>query len=115
MARGIYKRGRIYWIRYAGLDGKIIFESTGSTKFRDAEALLYKRKEEIRQGRQPQVKRIANYSFNELASEYLKWAERQRSYRSKKGFVAQLVNVFGNLPLRQFNTRLIEQYQTERL
>jgi len=36
MARGIYKRGRIYWIRYAGLDGKIIFESTGSTKFRDA-------------------------------------------------------------------------------
>ena len=44
MARGIYKRGRIYWIRYAGLDGKIIFESTGSTKFRDAEALLYKKK-----------------------------------------------------------------------
>ncbi|MBP1746659.1 MAG: hypothetical protein H6Q54_1274 [Deltaproteobacteria bacterium] len=22
MAKGIYKRGKIYWIRYAGLDGK---------------------------------------------------------------------------------------------
>lgn len=30
MAKGIYKRGNIFWIRYAGLDGKTLYESTGS-------------------------------------------------------------------------------------
>jgi hypothetical protein len=40
MAKGIYRRGNIYWIRYAGLDGRTVYESSGSEKFRDAEALL---------------------------------------------------------------------------
>ncbi|MGQ9570711.1 MAG: tyrosine-type recombinase/integrase [Thermodesulfovibrionales bacterium] len=115
MARGIYKRGNIYWIRYAGLDGKTVFESSGSDKFREAEALLIKRKQAIKEGKQPEIKKIANHTFNELTTEYLKWAERQRSYRSKKGFVLQLVEVFGNLPLRRFNTKIIEQLQTERI
>ncbi|MEW6676058.1 MAG: hypothetical protein AB1348_08695 [Nitrospirota bacterium] len=44
-ARGIYKRGNVYWIRYAGLDGRIVFESSGSDKFRDAEALLIQSRE----------------------------------------------------------------------
>jgi len=115
MARGIFKRGSIYWIRYAGLDGQIIRESTGSTSFRDAEALLIKRKQMVKEGKQPEVKRIANYTFNELAEQYLEWAKRQRSFRSKRGFVKQLLEAFGHLPLRRFNTMLLEQYQTERL
>ena len=41
MAKGIYKRGNVYWIRYAGLDGKTVYESSDSEKFKDAEALLY--------------------------------------------------------------------------
>jgi hypothetical protein len=28
MAKGIYKRGKTDWIRYAGLDGKIVYESS---------------------------------------------------------------------------------------
>jgi hypothetical protein len=36
MAKGIYKRGKVFWIRYAGLDGKKVFESSGSDKFREA-------------------------------------------------------------------------------
>lgn len=38
--KGIYKRGNIYWIRYAGLDGHIEHESSGSTSFKDAKDLL---------------------------------------------------------------------------
>lgn len=113
--RGIYKRGNIWWIRYAGLDGKIIYESSGSKSFKDAEALLIKRKAEIKAGKQPEVKRIANHTFKELATEYKEWAKRQRSYKSKEGFINQLVDYFGNLPLRRFNTLLIEKFQTERL
>ena len=113
--KGIYKRGSIYWIRYAGLDGKIIRESTGSTKYREAEALLIQRKQAIKEGKQPEIKKIKNYIFNELAEQYLKWAERQRSFSSKVYLINELVDNFGTLPLRRFNAMLIEQYQTERL
>ena len=52
MAKGIYKRGNIYWIRYTGIDGMLARESSGSDKFRDAETLLIKRRNEIQEGRQ---------------------------------------------------------------
>ena len=61
MAKGIYRRGNIYWIRYAGLDGKTVFESSGSEKFKDAEDLYIKRKNTIKDGKQPEIRRIANH------------------------------------------------------
>ena len=113
--KGLYKRGEVWWIRYAGLDGRIIRESTKFTKFKDAETKLFERKNGIKEGKEPETKRIENHTFNDLKKEYLKWAERQRSFKSKQGFIKQLGEAFGNLPLRRFNTMLIEQYQTERL
>jgi integrase len=116
MTKGIYKRGKTYWIRYAGLDGRIIFESSHSDKFRDAESLLIKRKQTIREGKVPEpAKKILNHTFKDLANEYRKWSSPQRSYKSKKYFIDQLVEKFGNIPLRQFNTRMLELYQTERI
>jgi integrase len=115
MAKGIYKRGKKYWIRYAGLDGKTLYETSGSERFRDAQDLYIQRKEEIKKGKQPEIKRIKNHSFNDLATEYEKWAVRQKSFDSKPYLINQLKEVFGNLPLRRFSTMLIEQYQTERL
>lgn len=82
MAKGIYKRGNMYWIRYAGLDGKTVFESSGSEKFRDAEELYINRKKAIKDGKEPEIKKIANHAFKELSTEYLKWAERQDSVNS---------------------------------
>lgn len=113
--RGIYKRGGVYWIRYAGLDGRIIRESSNSGKFKQGQDLLIERKQAIKEGKQPEIKRIANHTFKELAEGYLKWAERQRSFRSKRLAISQLRNQFDNLPLRHFNTMLLEQFQTERL
>ncbi|MBI4378421.1 MAG: site-specific integrase [Nitrospinae bacterium] len=113
-AKGIYKRGNIYWIRYAGLDGKIRFESGNSTSFRDAQDMLIQRKKEIMEGKEPiPVKRIANHSFNELADHYITWAERQRAFDRKKYFIQDLINTFGNCPLRRFSPMLIEEYQTK--
>ena len=51
MAKGIYKRGKVFWIRYAGLDGKTVFESSYSDKFKDAEDLYIKRKNAIKDGK----------------------------------------------------------------
>ena len=114
MAKGVYKRGHVYWIRYAGLDGKTIYESTGSDKFRDAETLLIQRKQGIKEGKQPEVKRIANCSFKDLADQYREWIKgRHRSEPVKKYVIAALVERYGNIPLRRFNTPLVEQLQTE--
>ena len=115
MARGVYKRGNVYWIRYAGLDGRIVRESSGGIKFKEAEDLLIERKQSIREGKQPVVKRIANYTFNELAKDYKTWAERQNAYCQKEQVIDQLIERFGNYQLRKFTTKLVEQYQTERL
>jgi hypothetical protein len=65
--RGIYKRGGVYWIRYAGLDGRLIRESSQNGKFKEAQDLLIERKQEVKEGKRPEVKRIANRSFKELA------------------------------------------------
>ncbi|OQY99969.1 MAG: hypothetical protein B6D35_08025 [Candidatus Brocadia sp. UTAMX2] len=115
MAKGIYKRGNVYWIRYADLTGKMAFESSGSTKYKDAEALLIKRKQSIKEGKQPEIKRIANHTFNELVAEYIKWCERQKSFKSKRCLVMRLAETFGNVPLRRFNSMILEQFQTDRL
>lgn len=113
--KGIYKRGNVYWIRYAGLDGRIIRESSHSSKWKEASDLLIGRRNEIKEGKQPEIKRIVNHSFKELSEQYEKWAERQRSFKSKKYLIDQLTEAFGQIPLRRFNPMLLEQYQTERL
>jgi integrase len=113
MAKGIYKRGNVFWIRYAGLDGKIVYESSGSEKYRDAETLYHDRKNTVKKGKQPEIKRIGNHTFRELTEKYIPWMEgRHRSAESKKYRINIILSHFGNLPLRNFNTLSVEQYQT---
>jgi len=75
VAKGIYKRGNVFWIRYVGLDGRMVYESSGSDKFRDAEDKYNRRKNTIKDGKQPEIKKIGNHTFNELAEKYLSWME----------------------------------------
>jgi integrase len=114
-AKGIYKRGEVYWICYKNLDGRMIRESSGSKNYSDAQDKLDTRRHEIKEGSEPEIKKIPSYTFNDLAEQYLTWAERQRSYERKVRLIAQLKGEFGHLPLRRFSTLLIEQFQTERL
>jgi integrase len=86
------------------------------TKLQDAEALLHERKADVGRGKQPEIrKKIPNITFKALSVEYLQWAKRQRSFPQKETLVNQLVTIFGAYPLRAFNSRLLEQYQTERM
>jgi len=114
MQRGLYRRGNIWWLRYAGIDGQTKYESSGTEKMREAEALLYKRKADIKEGKQPETKKIANCTFQDLSKEYMQWSERQRCFQSKRGFIKQLNKHFSSLPLRRLNTLMVEQYQTMR-
>ncbi len=112
--KGLYKRGDIWWIRYTGFDGKKRFESSKPKTFKHAEKLLIQRKNEVMEGKDI-VKRNQNYTFRDLAMHYSKWAVRQKSFKSKQGFINQWVLVFGNCPLRKISPMFIEQWQTERL
>jgi len=112
--KGLYRRGTVWWIRYAGLDGKIRFESSGTKTFKEAQVLLNKRKTEVSEGKDPIITRkIKPHTFRELGEHYVIWAERQKSYRRKKGIVKILTKEWCNLPLRHFNTRIVEEYQTK--
>ena len=116
MAKGIYKRAKskYYWICYTGLDGKLARESSGSIEFKDAKTLLNKRRREIDEGKEPQVKKIETYSFTELAEKYLLWINgRHRSAEVKGYIIRELVKSYGNIPLRRFNAILVEQLQTD--
>lgn len=113
--KGIYRRGKTYWIAYAGLDGRVIRESARSDKFKEAESLLTERRQSVKVGNLPEIKRIKNHSFDELVTDYLKWAERQRAFMQKELVINQLKGRFGKLPLRRFDSRLLEIYQSEKL
>lgn len=114
MRRGLYKRGGIYWLRYAGTGGRIVFESAKTSNLKQAEAILTKRKADVLEGKVP-VRFTKRYTFQELSKEYLDWATRQKSYKDKRNRLGQLLKVFGNLPLEMFTTMRVEQYQSERL
>ena len=114
--KGLYKRGNVWWLRYAGPNGRVRYESTGTSDYKEAKDILIDRRKEIKDGKDPiPVKRMPNYAFRELAEPYLEWAERQKGFRSKKAIVQILVGYFGNVPLRHFNPRIIEAYQTRML
>ena len=98
--KGLYRRGRIWWLMYAGLDGKVRFESSKTSDYREAEAKLIDRRKGIQEGKEPSTVKIRNHTFADLAVQYLLWATRQRAYRRKQIIVKQLVSEFGNLPLR---------------
>tara|TARA_B100001971_G_C18153587_1_gene517244 strand:+ start:51 stop:1190 length:1140 start_codon:yes stop_codon:yes gene_type:complete len=113
--KGLYKRGKskFYWMCYEA-GGKSYRESTGKTTQKEAEYILACRRKEVEEGILPDATKI-NYKFAELAKEYLKWAERQRSYKDKKRWMRQLVEVFGSRYVKDLNTREIEQWQSRRL
>ncbi len=113
--RGLYKRGNIWWCSYKTLSGKIIRQSTQTTNYDEAADFLAKRIEEVKAGQAPELKKIANYTFKQLAELYDDWAKRQRCYESKVFLLDQLKDEFDELPLRYFTTRRLEQFQTDRM
>lgn len=114
--KGLYKRGQTWWLRYAGPDKKIRYESSGTSSYREAQSLLTQRRRDVIEGKDPtRYKAFSSCTFAELSVDYLKWCERQKSYPSKKKFIKHLVSVFGNMQLKDFTTMMVENWQSDRL
>ena len=60
---GIYKRGNIYWIRYADADGKVQWESSGSRYHKDAKDKFTERQNEVKE-----IKKVISCQKQELVT-----------------------------------------------
>jgi len=110
--KGIYRRGKVYWITYMGLDGKQKYESTGSDLKADAELLLAQRRLDVDQGKEPVTRRRdRNYTFQQLADKYLEFVVNQKAVKSKRVFVRELCRSFGAVKLSAFTLALLEGWQ----
>ncbi|HJO55784.1 MAG TPA: site-specific integrase [Candidatus Scalindua sp.] len=110
----LYKRGGVYWYDFQ-IQGTRYRKSTGKTKRRDAEHVFHAEREKAKAGESSGIQEVMAYKLVDLAEEYLKWSERQRSHKDKKRGIRQLVDVFGNHDMKELNTREIEQWQSMRL
>ena len=112
--RGIYKRGNIYWLSYAGLDSKVVRESSGKDDYDEALSILLDRRKAVKEGREPDIPKITNTAFNELIERYCEWMiGRHKSAQSKLYRIKQVKNHFGeHVKLKHFSTLSVEQYQT---
>jgi integrase len=110
---------RFWWINIK-VGTKRIFESTKTENKKKAQEIYSLRHSELLTGQnsrilEPQkVRKIKAYTFNCLAEEYLKYANgRLKSYGRLKSFVKKLMQVFGNLKLEDFNSKRIENMQSD--
>lgn len=113
MATGIYRRGRHYWIRYTGIDGKQKREAAGP-EHKLAGVLLAERKKSVAEGKEPERRIIKNHTFEELCELYRNWMiGRQASAHIKNyGIGYLLANNWRLIPLSRFNTAMVETLQT---
>ncbi|HQJ95444.1 MAG TPA: hypothetical protein PLT06_11500, partial [Syntrophorhabdaceae bacterium] len=96
--RGLYKRGSIWWCSYKSITG-IVRQSTGKSDYNEAMEFLGKRVAEVRAEQYPELKKISNHKFKELAVQYRPWCQRQRGVDGKNRYINQLVEEFGEIPL----------------
>jgi len=115
---GIYKRGKIWWIDYyvpPGRGGKRIRERVGPDKD-EARIELAARLRDIRQGRNPELRRIAPKPFKEMVREFKeRHIPRCRSPRSYEVKVGMLLRHFGERTLQELGPRQIEEFIAQRL
>lgn len=113
--KGIYLRGKIYWICYAGADGKTIRESTKQTLKGVAILILADRVNSVKeQKKQPNHIIPEIISFKKFADKYKKHCEHQKGYSQKKLVINQLVTYFGNYDVTEISLRILEEYATYR-
>ncbi len=111
----LYKRGNVYWFDFR-INGIRYRNSTGETKRRAAEDVLHNEREKAKMGECPGTKTIKDCKVAVLAAEYSKWVKFQKSYiGSKRFFIKQIVEKFGNIKVSDLDTKTIEQWQSDRL
>jgi integrase len=110
---GIYLRGKTWWITYF-VAGHQRFESSRSTKKREARQLLEIRKGAAREGRLRLTKSKAP-RFDEYAQSFLLTVQHPNTQKRYRSSVRNLMASFGNVKLSEITTDVIEDFKEKRL
>lgn len=111
---GIYKRGRFWWIAYGDGSGRQNRESTGSEKKTDAIAILEKKRTEVREGKNPILKRGKKIRFEIFSEDYVREHEEKKSHAFYAQIIGRLNIFFGKYHLDQITLALVKQYRQQR-
>jgi integrase len=110
---GIYRRGRTWWITYF-VGGRQRFESSRSTKKRDARQLLEIRKGAAREGRL-RLTKSKTQRLDEYAQRFLLTVQHPNTQKRYRSSVRSLVACFGNIKLSDITSDVIEDFKEKRL
>ena len=111
----VYKRGKIWWIKYAD-HGKALCESSKSESKMVASSLLKQREGEIAQGKIPGVY-FDRIKFDELAEDYLRdyRINDRKSQKRAKINVKHLEAEFKGMKVKEINSSRIQTYVEKRM
>jgi integrase len=110
---GIYQRGKTWWISYF-VGGRQRFESSRSTKKREARQLLEIRKGAAREGRLRLTKSNAP-RFDEYTRSFLLTVQHPNTQKRYRSSVRNLSASFGNVKLSDITAGAIEDFKEKRL
>ena len=111
--RGIYRRGKIYWIAYKA-SNRIIRESTGTSDRKLAEGVLAKRRAEVFEGRWVGRLRDIKTSLSKAIQEFLTVYSQPRkvSWEDDRVILNRFAHFVGpDAYVQEIDRRLIEQFQ----
>src|SRR6185436_6559685 len=112
---GLFKRGKVWWIDYYTHGGKRLREPVGPSK-EEARITLGERLQDVRQGRNPELRRIRPKPFDEMVTEFLeKHARQRRDYESFEHNTDLLLKHFRGLTLQEIGPREIGAFVAARL
>ena len=106
----IYKRGKVYWIKYYR-NGKPYRESSKGTKEADAKRLLKKREGEIAQGKLPGIY-FDRITFDELVDDFLNdyKINNKKSLSAAENNIRHLREFFGGMRATSITTSTLYEY-----
>jgi len=111
----LYKRGNVWWIKYSDRKGKVIRESTKSTKKMVATRMLERREGEIAEGKMPSIY-FERTTYDQLADDLENdYRINGQGVRHVKNRRLHLDEAFGGMSSVQITTAVIKGYIADRL
>lgn len=119
-AKGIYRRGSIYWITYVDAIGNQQWKSTRSTNKTEAEYILNKALADVKEGKEPGIleqikRRAAKHTFNALCEKYREYCQNLRDAKNRGYMIDQLKSEFGGKPISNISLAGVESFQSRLL
>jgi hypothetical protein len=116
---GLYKKGKSWYIDYyypPGRAGKRIREKVGPLKD-EARILLAKRLEDIRHGRNPELRKVSPALFSDHARKCLTehYSKKRSEPWARLVVERHLLPCFGDRVLGEITPQLVSEYMTRRL